>query len=375
MKNLKFFIPLLVVLFMCSALWAKDEKHNPPKTLHKKVVKTLWSRGLKSGGSKKRFFPEASSPTTADGRVFVGTHSGNFYAVNAASGKILWTLPTEGPIASQALAVSQNVYFGNNKGWFYSVNAETGTRNWSVYLENEILGTPAFGQGKVYAVTTARQVFAIDADNGRVVWSTPVSGFDAKMTMRGTSGVVIQGDRLYIGFADGQLVALSAGNGSVVWSRMLAFNRIGFRDLDADITIDGDALYVSGYFGNIYKLSRSGGDVLWKKDIKSGVKLEAGSDSLYVSTADGHVMSLSKSNGTRMWDTGLYSGAQSPPVVVGNTVIVGTEENGAYVLDAANGRVLQTLALSGGSLNQIAVDSNRLFVLSSSSVLYGLIVP
>src|SRR4051812_13357604 len=52
-----------------------------------------------------------SSPTVADGVVYVGSSDHNLYALAAADGAVRWKFPTNGPVASSPAIADGTVYF------------------------------------------------------------------------------------------------------------------------------------------------------------------------------------------------------------------------------------------------------------------------
>lgn len=350
----------------------KKEKH-ADKLKKNKILFPLWSHALKSGTSKKAYFPEMASPEYFQDRVFVGTHSGLFYAFSAnRSKKPLWVFDSEGPIASQALARADAVYFGNNKGMVFALDSATGRPLWKVYVGGEVLSRPAIIGSTLYVVTTSRELYALDAASGNERWSSFIKGFENKITMRGNASIVGEAGHLYVGLADGQLVALNAESGSVRWSRDLLERQAVFKDIDAAVVLDGRTLYAVGYFGFLFKLDKATGQTVWRKEVQSGTNIGFSGDQLYLSTAEGRVVALDKGSGVRQWETPLKSGTLSSPLVVGRYVLVGSQSGNAFVLDKASGKVLQTMALGDGYLSDAIGDHGRVYILSNSAKLHAL---
>ncbi len=362
----KYFL-FFLCLFFCSPVWAskKEKKEQPPKVASEKVVKKLWSQSLKTGGSHKKYYPEMASPIVADGKVFVGTHSGIFYALDEGSGRVLWKFLSSGPIASQAVSDGHQVYFGNNKGMIYALDVSSGSKQWELFVGGEVLAAPSIGFGELYVVNTSREVSSIGLSSGDLRWSTYVKGYDKAVTMRGNSPVVVSGDRLYLGFSDGQVVSLSIQGGDVLWSKNLADSVSSFSDVDGSLVVENGVIYASGYFGNAYALSASSGQVLWKKELKSGTDLVVDSERVYASTTGSQVLALDKQTGRPRWEISLSSGTLSAPLVVGDYVVVGTQSGSAYLLGKEKGSLVQKMSFSDGYLGNAVADNNKIFFLSS----------
>lgn len=360
------------LLFICFLFpinsFAKKES-DPPKGEGKKIIGKIWDHALQTGKSKKKYFPEMASPFYFDGKIFVGTHSSLFYALNAANGKTLWQFKSQGPIASKPVADDHHVYFGNNKGMVYALDIQTGEKIWEHYVGGEILAQPALGGGSLYVVTTSREVYALDTATGKEVWYQFVRGFENKFTMRGTTPVTFDKGRLYIGFADGQVVSLSSANGAISWTNTFSKSEAFFKDVDSALLVDGNAIYVFSYSGYFLKLEKGSGRVIWEKEIVSGTDPFLDQNSLVITTQDGHVVCFDTKNGLRRWDVGLYSGTLSSPYVAKNYVVVGSADGRVTVLDLKNGTVLQNLKLPNGFLGIVTGSDQFFYFLSSGGKL------
>ena len=369
MKNL--FVTLMVLLVPFAVFAGQGEK--PPKAPKSKILKTQWVQSLKSGGSKKKYFPEVGAPVVDERAVYVGTHSGIVYALNRSNkGRKIWTFESDGPIAAQPNIDNENVYVGNNKGMVYSINKDNGQLQWKKYVGGEVLSQITLDAHRIYVVTTSREVYCLNKSNGSEVWNQYIKGFERRFTIRGSSSVVLDGGSGYVGFADGQLVKLSTSTGSILWSKNLSDYTASLRDIDTGILIDGSSLYVSGYFGHLIRMDKGSGRVVWKKDYATGVKMDVNNDSLFLTTTDGHVLGLNKVTGHRKWDITLNSGALSPPQVVGSYLIVGAELGKAYLLDASTGKLRQAFPLSAGFYGSAVENGGSIFLLSGNSKLVAL---
>ena len=65
-----------------------------------------------------------SSPTVADGVVFVGSWDRHLYALDAATGDRRWRFETGGEISSSPTVVDGTVYVGANDGSVYAIEAD-----------------------------------------------------------------------------------------------------------------------------------------------------------------------------------------------------------------------------------------------------------
>ena len=159
-------------------------------------------------------FPDATSawsqPTVAGGRLFVGSQNGMVYALDAKSGCIHWTFtaksgvrtaPVFGRVARPSTssgradepAPGYAVYVGDTGSNVYALDAATGRELWSRELDAHpharITGSPALYQGRLFVPvasieeTAASQqgyecctfrgsLNALDAQTGEILWRT-----------------------------------------------------------------------------------------------------------------------------------------------------------------------------------------------------------
>ena len=80
-----------------------------------------------------------AAPTVIDGHVFVGSAGGLVQALDAGSGCVKWTFEANGPVRTAPLAAAdgerQILLFGDLTGWFYALDAATGALVWKVQVE------------------------------------------------------------------------------------------------------------------------------------------------------------------------------------------------------------------------------------------------
>lgn len=62
-----------------------------------------------------------SSPTLANGTVYVGSNDGQVYALSAVDGAVLWTAPTRGDVTASPAVVDGTVFVGSLDGGVYAI--------------------------------------------------------------------------------------------------------------------------------------------------------------------------------------------------------------------------------------------------------------
>jgi polyvinyl alcohol dehydrogenase (cytochrome) len=139
-----------------------------------------------------------SQATVVGGQLFVGSRNGMFYALNAASGCILWTFEADAGIRSTPFVGSvpgggQTVFFGDAHAQVYALDTSTGKPRWKTkvddHLDAMITGAPVLHAGRLYVPVSSLEegsgampayecctfrgsVVSLDAATGRQVWKT-----------------------------------------------------------------------------------------------------------------------------------------------------------------------------------------------------------
>ncbi|MBK7870454.1 MAG: PQQ-binding-like beta-propeller repeat protein [Saprospiraceae bacterium] len=107
-----------------------------------------------------------SSPAIANGKVFVGSSDGQFVqAVDLKNGQELWRFKVTAPVWSSPTAAEGIVYIGCADNRLYALNAETGEKIWRFRTNARILGTPIVADGLVYCGSDDGYLYAITGDS------------------------------------------------------------------------------------------------------------------------------------------------------------------------------------------------------------------
>ena len=193
-----------------------------------------------------------SSPTVADGVVYVGAYDGTVYALSvgapsiaakasrpessthprsaalmpaqpAASkpapavkpGELLWRREVGGGVDSSPAVVDSVVYVGAYDSHMYALDTTSGWPKWKSKIGGNIESSPAVVDGVVYVGAYDGHVYALDATTGEVKWKCWIGSFWGLLS---SSPAVVNGI-VYIGSTDRHMYALNAANGEMIWKR------------------------------------------------------------------------------------------------------------------------------------------------------------
>ncbi len=164
--------------------------------------KELWSRPL-SGQSR-------STPTYAQGFLFVGDDNGVFYAFNT-EGDTVWTFKAQGSIRFAATADENSIYFGSTDFNFYALNIATGLPKWRFETDGKIYNGAALHEDKIIFGSTDHLVYCLDKNTGDTIWE-----FQASSVI--STAPVIAKNIVFIGSLDKNMYALDLNTGEKLWS-------------------------------------------------------------------------------------------------------------------------------------------------------------
>lgn len=149
-----------------------------------------------------------SSPSVANGVVFVGARDGFLYALAADDGKLRWRFDHEVSwVNSSAALVGNTVYATSSDMRFVqSVDAQTGKENWRLKTEGVVWSSPAVSGSMIYVGDGAGALYAIDRTTGKELWRY-------NCINRIHSSPAVNRGRLYFGSENGGVYALNVSSG------------------------------------------------------------------------------------------------------------------------------------------------------------------
>jgi outer membrane protein assembly factor BamB len=287
-----------------------------------------------------------------------------------------WRYQAGGSADQTVSVVGGLVYATSDDGTLRALDIATGNERWSYAPEVGPVGNPNVFDGRVVATDMGGHLVAVDAMTGSESWRSEGVAFSSDATF--------DGDTLYIGAADGTLVALDASSGAVrwtvpvstsggeVWSPAFADGRLYVSERSGDLvavdvatreiawrvptgssstgtavvadgivflgTYDGFEGSLSAFDGVTGRLLWSVAEPLWAPAVSDGVAYSGGED---VATAH------SATTGRELWRFELDGVVRAPAVADGIVYVPAESEHRVYALEAASGRVLWSYDVDG----------------------------
>ncbi|NLF02095.1 MAG: PQQ-like beta-propeller repeat protein [Anaerolineales bacterium] len=160
-----------------------------------------------------------ATPLIEGGIAYVGAMDRHLYALNLADGELVWSFAAGGAFASQPTLHQGTLYIGGFDDQLYAIDAETGGLRWRFAGENWFWGAVTFNDGTVFGADVDGNVYALDAATGEEQWRQAVTG-DKGRKAAVRAGVKLSEDAslLLVGSENGTLYALDTADGRKVWS-------------------------------------------------------------------------------------------------------------------------------------------------------------
>lgn len=154
-----------------------------------------------------------SSPVVHEGRVYVGSLNGALFAVDAATGKLAWTVGTLDAIRGNPVIHGGRVYFGSWDDHLYAIDLKTQKLVWRVDTGGIVQSTPAIDQGRIVVGNRSAKLIAYDAETGKQAWSHDYT--DGSWV---ESSAIAANGMFYVGSSDSlKLSAIAADSGREAW--------------------------------------------------------------------------------------------------------------------------------------------------------------
>ncbi|HKS37936.1 MAG TPA: PQQ-binding-like beta-propeller repeat protein, partial [Verrucomicrobiae bacterium] len=176
----------------------------------------------------------AMEPIVANGNVFVATHSGKVYALDARTGDAKWGFGVHGPFLHSPAWADKLVVAACTDGNLYALEAESGRLRWSFFgAYGGFSASPTISDGAVFIGTRGGDFLAVALKTGKELWRqrpltpslSPGGGEGVRRTDEGESNYAPI--RQTAAFVDGRVFATAedlrvrcfeAKSGKIIWT-------------------------------------------------------------------------------------------------------------------------------------------------------------
>jgi len=281
-----------------------------------------------------------SDPIVVGETVYAGSIDGNMYAFDAIDGSVKWKFFTDAVGIESSPAVSDGViYFGSNNGYFYALNATTGKLKWKMKTSENVSSSPVIANNAVYFASANGIMYAVNTKTGSLIWTYQTGGMIVQSSPALSNGVI------FIGSRNGYLYALNANDGKLKWK----YSTNGISMEQARPVVDNGMLYVGGWYdvndfgvaGSLLALDEATGKLKWEilKGIGIGGRLLVSNGLLYASADDGYFHAFNALTGVELWSKNIHPNGAGAAGADGLVFVGAGGHKEIYAFDAITGDI------------------------------------
>jgi outer membrane protein assembly factor BamB len=328
-----------------------------------------------------------------DGIIYAGTLDGRVVALNSSTGELVWDYPIATTTTSGGLSCGETsvptaiyttpvvdmdmVYIGTYSGEVYALNIGDGDSKWVYPPKGQgyigaVVGRPVIANGIIYVSSSDGNVYAVNTTNGKFKWKTGDTLADKLWT-----SPTIEDDTLYVSTLDGHIYALSSETGDLLdWSFEAD---AGFA---SSPVIYKNAIFTGSFDRYLYAINIGSDAPMWKfpkeepADNWFWASPVISEGIVYAGCLDGTVYAIEAETGGKLWEFDTGKAIISSPVLLDNLLIVIDESGTMYVFNLDSELVdeavpLKTISIDAavrsafcaqGGLIYIRGDDNQLYV-------------
>jgi outer membrane protein assembly factor BamB len=301
-------------------------------------------------------------PMLDDGIVYAGSNDQWMYAIDANTGKPIWTFMAGNTIQSPAV-VSGNLLFFESGNVFYALDKESGREVWKHDTGNDIGAVkldpwdyhhpaPVIDDTVAYFACGDGCIYGLDKMTGQVI-STLYSIDSA--AVRATPA--IEDGILYFGDWNGILYAWDLRLGDFLWSTKTYETQHypTFGQINTTLLLYDTLLMFGARNPELQVLSKNTGEVVWRYTVPGGGWISGDpvvlNDTLYIGGSDCHrLFAFDVFSGKLFWEFEFLFNNFSHPLPVGENLVFTTGNAYAYEGNYMGNGYLYALRRSDGSL-------------------------
>lgn len=358
-------------LTACSTIggWFDSDDDDPTapvelEAIDEKVkISRLWSTSVGNGQGDGL---HRITPALAGSTIYAASNDGVVRALDTERGKSLWKSSLDRTLSGGVGVYDDALFVGSSEGYVVKLDASSGDELWATRLRGEVLAPPQSNGRVVVAQTYDGKLQGLDFDSGELLWT-----YDSNvpvLTIRGTSTPVMDGNRVYVGFANGRVLAFDAQTGSVVWEARVTISQGRSEierivDVDGSMLLSGNELYAASYQGRLVSIDTRNGRKMWQEDVSSFSGVGLGFGNVYVADEDGTLNAFQRTGQGLRWAQDALGYRQlSRPTPVSSYVAVADFEGIVHFVSQVDGELVGRVSVDG--------DGARADMLSDGSVLY-----
>jgi outer membrane assembly lipoprotein YfgL len=358
-----------LVLIACSGPSRPKPADIAPVTV-KQDVRPSWNASIGNVD-----FPLVVS--AKEGRVAVADSKGVVTVLDAKTGRDIWRVKLDQPIAAGVGSDGQQVAVVTRENQLVAM--QDGKVQWRQTLPAQSFTAPLVAGARVFVLTAERAVIAFDGATGRKLWTQQRPGEPLVLKQ---AGVLLAFKDTLVAGLSGRLAGLDPNTGGIRWESAIATPR-GTNDIERLVDLVSpfdrvdDVICVRAFQTSIGCVNADRGQAVWTRPSVGDQGVSGNADLLIAPLSNGVVQAWNRANGERLWETDrLKYRILNAPLVTPRGVLVSDNAGWLYVLSLADGSLLNRLKLDGVEFAASPVFTGDSYVVvSREGRVSGLLIP
>lgn len=349
-------------------------------------VKEVWSASIGAGSQDDGAL--MAVPVIADGKIFTLDSQAQLSAFSIKDGTRLWQKNIPENVGDEIRAGAGLAYDGGkvyaalSDGYVLALDAASGKVLWTRNLATPLRAAPTLAGETLYIVTAANVLHQINLSDGVLGWSH--AGIQESTSFLGMASPTLLNDVVVVPYSSGEVFGLRALNGRMAWEENLASTkRTGTLPAMADIqgqpVVDGDKIYVASHSGRFVALDGRAGARVFEADLGSVQTPYVAGNAIFVVTTENQLAALSRKNGHILWAVSLQRYADEDdrtstvlwtgPVLAGGKLWLANSLGFLKAFDPQDGREKESHAIGAPIYLPPLVAGRTLYVLDDKGTL------
>lgn len=331
-----------------------------------------WERNAGTGSSSTGRL--TASPVVAEGRIYTLDAATRVSAFNTGSGGVAWRafLAPTGERAREGygggLAYSDGkLIAATGFGTISALDPRTGKKIWETNLKTTVRASPTAAQGRIFVIASDGRFFCLSAADGSQLWQ--YRGLPEQKSLISNPSPAVAGNAVAVPYPNGDVSLLNVADGTLMWNESLARTRAAssFSSMSdaARPAISDGLVFAIGHGGRMIAAQVDTGERVWSLDIPGTQAPWVAGDHVFVVDTSGKLSAIGHRSGLLKWAIKLPGATTwSGPTLAGSTLWLTSHKGQLVGVDAATGRVTQTLNTGDPIYIAPVVADGKLFVLT-----------
>jgi outer membrane protein assembly factor BamB len=357
------------------------------------VLHTVWTTSAGEGSTKRTRL--TSIPIVYDNMIYTLDAEGTARAISVSSGETVWRVSTipEGksgfdylhPFNSNNMARAGfggglaadggKIFVATGFGTVLALEAGSGKPIWSKKLGIPIREAPTAAEGRVFIVNSESELYCFNAADGSALWTQ--KGLPENAAVLTSASPAVAGNLVFVPFPSGEITAIDIKSGQPKWTDSLTKGEINSSATAigeaARPVVDRDAVFAMSRGGQLIATSREKGERLWTREIRGSQTPWVAGDTLFAVDVTGKLVALNRKDGKAKWVTPLPGdGRWSGPVLAGGRLWLASSKGLLVGVDAVSGSISMQSDLGSPVMITPVVAEGRLYVLTDKAKLIAM---